>query len=178
MCPLAAGELCADAAVIETSPLDHISVSDIVTDMTIKSDGETSGYASDEVFHSAMETCDLIMMDWKVSDPGLHKHYTGVAQDTILCHARLLAEGRTPFILRMPIIPGVNDNVRHFERVAELVGTAPALVRIDVLPYQRTAGAKYEMVNKRYCPDFDENIELCYYTEVFDRFGIKYQVFR
>jgi pyruvate formate lyase activating enzyme len=75
---------------------------------------ETSGYAPDSVFEDAMARCSLIMLDWKVSDPALHKRYTGVEQEVILRHARMLAQGDTPFILRMPVIPGVNDNRTHF----------------------------------------------------------------
>lgn len=139
---------------------------------------ETSGYATDSVFEEAMALSDLIMMDWKVSDPALHLHYTGVEQDVILRHVRTLSHGSTPFILRMPIIPGVNDNVEHFEFAANLVKNASSFLRLDVLPYQRTAGAKYEMVDKKYCPEFDETQRPCIHTEVFDALGVPYQLFR
>ena len=139
---------------------------------------ETSGYAPDDVFGDAMRRCSLILMDWKVSDPALHRQFTGVDQAPILRHAQLLAEGDTPFILRMPIIPGVNDNAAHFETAAALVKGAKALVRVDVLPYQRAAGAKYEMVGMPYAPGFDEAQSPRFYTEAFDAAGIPYQVFR
>ena len=118
------------------------------------------------------------MMDWKCSDPVRHRHYTGVDQAPIRRHAEMLAAGDTPFILRMPIIPGVNDEREHFETVARLVRGAKTLVRVDILPYQRAAGAKYEMVGKTYAPEFDEAAALHYYTECFDDAGIPYQVFR
>ncbi len=139
---------------------------------------ETSGYTSDEAFAEAMELCDLIMMDWKVSDPALLKHYTGAEQERIRRHAEMLAAGDTPFMLRMPIIPGVNDNEEHFRTAAELVKGSKSLVRVDVLPYQRAAGAKYEMVGMEYKPDFDEERPPKFYTEVFDRENIPYQIFR
>lgn len=139
---------------------------------------ETSGYASDEIFSDAMETCDLIMMDWKVSDPALHRRYTGVDQDRIRRHAGMLARGNTPFLLRMPIIPGVNDNEAHFRTAAELVKGSSALLRVDILPYQRAAGAKYEMVGMEYRPDFEDDRLPRFFTDVFDREGIPYQVFR
>ena len=139
---------------------------------------ETSGYAPDAVFEQAMTRFDLVMMDWKVSDPALHRRYTGVDQNIILRHARMLASGNTPFILRMPIIPGVNDNLPHFETAAALVRGAKALVRVDILPYQRAAGAKYAMVSMAYAPDFDEERSPHFFTQVFDREGIPFQVFR
>ena len=139
---------------------------------------ETSSFASDDVFKDAMACCDLILMDWKVSDPALHKRYTGVDQEIILRHARMLAEGDTPFLLRMPIIPGVNDNAHHFETAAGLVRNAKALVRIDVLPYQRAAGAKYEMVGMQYQTDFDESAAPHIFPAVFESSGIPFQIFR
>jgi len=139
---------------------------------------ETSGFASDAVFARVMAKLSLVMMDWKVSDPALHRRYTGVDQAPIRRHAMMLAGGDTPFILRMPIIPGVNDNRAHFETVAALVKDARALVRVDILPYQRAAGAKYEMVGRSYAPDFDESAAPRYFLDVFDARGIPYQVFR
>lgn len=139
---------------------------------------ETSGFASDEIFRQAMELCSMILIDWKVSDPELHRRYTGVDQAPIRRHIEMLAKGNTPFIMRMPIIPGVNDNEEHFRTAAELVADAPALVRVDVLPYQPAAGAKYKMVNRDYQPDFDETRPLKFHTECFDEHGIPFQMFR
>ena len=139
---------------------------------------ETSGFVSDAVFQQAMEKLDLVMMDWKVSDPELHVHYTGAEQEPIRRHVRMLAEGKTPFILRMPIIPGVNDNRKHFETAAELAGGAEKLIRIEILPYQRAAGAKYAMVGREYAPEFDETKELKCFPDVFEEKRIPYQIFR
>ena len=156
---------------------------DFVADVITRLDGvhtavETSGFASDAVFEDAMARCDLIMMDWKVSDPALHKRYTGVDQAVIRRHAQMLCAGSTPFILRMPIIPGVNDNEAHFETAAQLVKDARALVRVDVLPYQRAAGAKYDMVGRTYSVDFDEARPPRMCIGPLERAGIPVQVFR
>lgn len=139
---------------------------------------ETSGYAPDEIFASAMEKCALIMMDWKLSDPVLHKRYTGVDQAPILRHLQWLAAGDTPFILRMPIIPGVNDYPDHFRRAAELAANSKALIRVDLLPYQQAAGAKYEMVGREYKTDFDGSIPPRFYPEFFEEKDIPYKQFK
>lgn len=139
---------------------------------------ETSGYAPDPVFQSAMDTCDLILMDWKVSDPEKHRLYTGVAQTVIRRHVQMLAEGHTPFILRMPIIPGVNDEPAHFETAARLVAGAASLVRVELLPYQPAAGAKYEMVGMTYAPPCDAMQAPRFYPECFDRLHVPWKQFR
>ena len=139
---------------------------------------ETSGFAPDDVFGEAMARADLIMMDWKVSDPEKHLHYTGVPQTVIRRHAEMLCRGETPFILRMPIIPDVNDNEEHFRAAAELVRHAKKLIRVDVLPYQRAAGAKYGMVGKTYAPEFREEKAPEMHPEIFEQEGIPFQIFR
>lgn len=139
---------------------------------------ETSGFSSDDVFKSAMETCSLIMMDWKISDPLMHRHYTGVDQSPIRHHLEMLAQGNTPFILRMPIIPGVNDQPDHFETAARLIRNSKSLIRVDLLPYQPAAGAKYAMVGKCYQPDFDDAKPPRFYPEYFDAYHIPYQQFK
>ena len=151
-------------AVIERMPGIHTAI-------------ETSGFASDAVFRSAMDTCDLIMLDWKVSDPVKHKHYTGVDQEPIRRHAEMLARGNTPFILRMPMIPGVNDEPEHFETAARLVADSPMLQQIELLPYQPAAGAKYGMVGMQYQAPCDDLAKPTLFTEIFNRFGIPWKEF-
>ena len=137
---------------------------------------ETSGFTPDEVFREAMAAFDLVMLDWKVSDPEQHLRWTGVDQAPIRRHAEMLAAGDTPFILRMPIIPGVNDTEEHFSAAAELVRGAKALVRAEFLPYQRTAGAKYSMVGMEYAPGFDEAPAPRFFPEFFEKAGIPYRI--
>jgi len=152
------------------------SVIDLLEDVSVAI--ETSGFCADDVFEAAMRRCSLIMLDWKVSDPDQHRIWTGAEQGPILRHLEMLAAGETPFILRMPVIPGVNDNPGHFRRAAELVAGARSLVRVELLPYQRAAGAKYEMVGADYAPGFDESAEPRFYPEYFKERNIPYQKFR
>ena len=133
---------------------------------------ETSGYASDEVFRDAMSRLNLIMMDIKLTSPEKHRHFTGVDNAPILRHADMLCQGDTPFIIRMPLIPGVNDEPAHFEAVAARVAGAKSLVRIELLPYHKTAGAKYGMVGMTYRPEFDTNRPVQIDTEPFEKRGI------
>ena len=134
---------------------------------------ETSGYATEEVFEKFRQAFDLIMMDLKVMDDTVHRRFTGVSNERILRNARRLCEGDKPFIIRIPVIPGVNDNGEHFRAVAAFVAGAPALLRVELLPYHLTAGAKYPMLGKPYQPGFEANGRLRVNTAVFDEYGIR-----
>ena len=133
---------------------------------------ETSGYASDAVFQAAMTAFDLVMMDVKIVDPARHRRFTGIDNAPILRHAHRLAQGETPFILRVPLIPGVSDTVENLQAVAALAQGAKRLVRVELLPYHQTAGAKYEMTGMAYAPAFDPTQAVTPHTELFERAGV------
>lgn len=133
---------------------------------------ETSGYASDEVFARMMNAVDFIMMDMKLTDPAMHRHFCGVDNALILSHADMLCQGDTPFVIRIPLIPGVNDTEEHLTAVAGRIQGAKSLVRVELLPYHKTAGAKYGMAGMEYRPEFDTERAVRVWPEVFEKRGI------
>lgn len=134
---------------------------------------ETSGYAPDEVFTRMMNTVNFIMMDMKLTDPDLHRHFCGVDNAPILRHADMLCAGNVPFVIRIPLIPGVNDTEEHLTAVAERVKGAKSLVRVELLPYHKTAGAKYGMAGMEYAPEFNTEQAVRVWPEIFEQRGIK-----
>lgn len=115
---------------------------------------ETSGYVEESVFVRVQKAVHLIMMDIKLVDHAKHKHFTGVDNARILRNLKLLQSGDTPYIIRIPLIPGVNDDEKNMEDTAALLENAGPLIRVEMLPYHQTAGAKYEMAGMTYQPDF------------------------
>lgn len=134
---------------------------------------ETSGFCSDEYFTEMMETMDFIMMDVKHMDPAEHKKWIGADNAPILRHLEMLKAGNRPFVIRVPLMPGVNDSRENLEMLAERLTGAKNLVRVELLPYQQTAGAKYEMTGMKYDPGFDADAEPCRDFAPFETRGIK-----
>lgn len=62
-------------------------------------------------------------------------------------------------MIRIPLIPGVNDSLEAMEAVRELVKDAESLQRVELLRYHKTAGAKYSKVDMEYNPPFDTETE-------------------
>lgn len=133
---------------------------------------ETCGYCSEEVFQAVLERIDYVMMDLKLMDPEKHKQYTGVSNVKILRNLELLKVGKVPFRIRIPVIPGVNDDDKNFEMTAKALAGTDNLELLELLPYHVTAGAKYEMVQKEYQPTFDENLQPRLNVELFRSYGI------
>lgn len=63
---------------------------------------------------------DLIISDLKLMDSALHRQYTGVGNELILQNLRRLAQEGRELILRIPVIPGVNDGRQNIEASAVL----------------------------------------------------------
>ncbi|NLU36497.1 MAG: glycyl-radical enzyme activating protein [Clostridiales bacterium] len=134
---------------------------------------ETSGYADNRIFTSVAEMVDYVIMDVKLIDSKLHLKYTGVDNRIILENLESLCKGNTKFVVRIPVIPGVNDNASTYRSVAKLIKDAPMLEQIELLPYHKTAGAKYEMINRKYEPIFDVNRPVFINQDIFSQYGIR-----
>jgi pyruvate formate lyase activating enzyme len=116
---------------------------------------ETCGQCNGELFSALVERLDYIIMDIKFADSRLHRRYTGAGNEKILQNLADLKQQRKPFLIRIPVIPGVNDTEENFERTAQLLCGAPSLEGVELLAYHQTAGAKYSMLGRHYAPPFD-----------------------
>ena len=116
---------------------------------------ETSGFCQSEVFARILENLDYVLFDIKLVDPAEHKRWTGVDNAPILANLELLKASGKPFVIRVPLIPGVNDSIDNMKATRDLVAGAPGLQRVELLRYHKTAGAKYSMVDMEYTPGFD-----------------------
>lgn len=120
---------------------------------------ETSGYAPQHIFKSVIDAVDFVIMDIKMINSQLHERYCGKDNNLILQNLEYLKSSNTPFIIRIPVIPQVNDSRENFRQTAQLLKDVKTLMKVELLPYQHTAGAKYSMLHQTYQPSFDESVE-------------------
>lgn len=133
---------------------------------------ETSGYAKPEVFRMVAEAMDMIIMDVKIADSTLHKRYIGAENDLILANLEQLKGMGKPFRIRVPLIPTVNDTLANMEATARLLENCPTLEKVELLRYNKAAGAKYAGVGMEYAPDFPQQREPNIIREPFEKRGI------
>ena len=119
---------------------------------------DTSGYADAATFCRVAAACDLVYFDLKLIDDGKHLEYTGSSNETILNNLRLLTKMPVPFVVRVPLVPGVTDTVANLAAIAKTVRDAPNLQGVVFLPYIRAAGGKYDGLGMQFEPGFDENL--------------------
>lgn len=137
---------------------------------------ETSGYAKPEVFTRLAEAMDMVIMDIKIVDPLLHKKYTGVDNAPILHNLEILKGMNKPFRIRVPLIPTVNDTYENMEATARLLEGSATLEKVELMRYNKAAGAKYSGVGLEYCPDFPEQQEPSIHREPFESRNIRVDI--
>jgi len=140
---------------------------------------ETCAYVTWEYFEKLLENLDLLYMDVKHMDPTVHRDITGVSNELILENARKAAAMRT-LILRIPVVPGVNDsddNILDTARFAAELGEN--LMRIELLPYHKFGTQTYDRIGMEYEladiePPSDENMNRL--KAIVEASGVKVQI--
>lgn len=137
---------------------------------------ETSGYCPPLDFQEVINRLDYIIMDIKMVNSTLHRQYTGADNTIILQNLKYLGESGKPFVIRIPLMPGVNDTDENLSATAKLVQGMAMLQKVELLPYHQTAGAKYAMVGMQYNPTFRTELSPYRNLSFFADMGIKCSV--
>jgi pyruvate formate lyase activating enzyme len=111
---------------------------------------DTSGYAQWDVVAQAAVHTDLFLFDLKLMDDVRHRKYTGVSNQHILLNLKRLVAGGARVIVRIPLIPGVNDDEGNLRQTRQFLTGLPGLAGVEVLPYHDIAQAKYSALELAY----------------------------
>jgi pyruvate formate lyase activating enzyme len=90
-----------------------------------------------------LDHVDLFLYDVKQMDSEKHHRLTGVCNKPILENLACLAESAKEVVVRVPLIPGCNDDEGNIRRTAEFAQNLPRIDRLDLLPYHRLGEPKY-----------------------------------
>jgi pyruvate formate lyase activating enzyme len=105
---------------------------------------DTCGLVETRDLLAAADLADLILFDLKTSDADRHRSATGASNEKILANLELLADGPTPIWLRIPLVPGVNDDDEELAGMAHLASTLGAVRQVSILPYHKLGRDKRE----------------------------------
>ncbi len=137
---------------------------------------DTSGYAPADEFRRVATMCDLVYYDLKLIDAELHRRYTGADNAIILANLQHLSTWGVPFVIRVPLAPGVTDTEENLCAIARIAAGLPSLIRIDLLPYNRAAGGKYAALGMRFDPGFDASRDPILNTRPFDAIDVEVRI--
>ena len=137
---------------------------------------DTSGFGGEQDFRLLLERVNLVYYDLKLIDPQTHLRYTGRDNELILQNLQLMSVSGVPFVIRVPLVPGVTDTNDNLTAIARTVKDLPGMLRVDLLPYNRNAGAKYRAAGMEFMPEYDETSTVNANVAIFEKAGIKIRV--
>ena len=112
---------------------------------------ETSGYAAESSLRKVLPYTDYILYDLKLMNSEKHYQYTGKPNSLILSNAKALAESSVETLFRMPLIPGINDDLQNIKETSEFLHRlGNNASRIELMPYHRLGKGKYEALDRQY----------------------------
>jgi pyruvate formate lyase activating enzyme len=109
---------------------------------------DTTGFAAPAVLDRVLDYVDLFLYDLKLMDDEKHQRFTGVPNALILSNLRRLSAEGHAIIIRVPIIPGINDSEENIVQTGEFISSLAHPHQVDILPYHNTAEDKYRRLER------------------------------
>jgi len=115
--------------------------------------------------HTAVDTCGfapwatldrlraytaLFLYDLKLLDEARHRQFTGVSNRLILQNLQALSQRGHHIVLRVPVIPGINDDDASLRQIGAFAAALPHLDGVDLLPYHHIGVDKYVRLDRPY----------------------------
>ena len=111
---------------------------------------DTSGHVPADTLAQAAPLIDLFLYDLKHMDDGIHRRLTGVGNERVLENLKRLDATGSEIWIRVPLIPGVNDDAANLEAMTAFVASLSRPHPIHLLPYHRVGGDKYGRLGVEY----------------------------
>lgn len=113
---------------------------------------ETSLYVDWMVIEKILPYTDLIISDIKHMDSDVHKRYTGVHNERILDNLKRLAHVDKELILRIPVIPNINDDMKNMAATADFILNEMngRVKTLQLLSFMRLGEEKYQSLGMPY----------------------------
>lgn len=141
---------------------------------------DTCGYAPAKSFEMILPYADLFLYDLKHPDPQEHKQFTGVDNKLILRNLEMLIRTGKKVIVRIPVVPGVNNTAETMKKFAAVLKKMDKGVdQINLLPYHGMAREKYSRLKKDGHPSVQSRVrddDLILYKNIFENANFKTKI--
>lgn len=111
---------------------------------------DTCGHAPWSVLEGLLPLVDLFLYDLKLMDEARHVEWTGVSNDDILANLRQLATVGHGVRVRIPLIPGINDDEANLRQSGAFLAGLPFPPPVELLAYHSIAAGKYTGLGREY----------------------------
>lgn len=113
---------------------------------------ESTFHVGWEEVEKVLPYTDILISDIKHMDSEMHRKYTGDGNERILENLKKLSETGKEMILRIPVIPDVNDSRENTEATADFIlnELGGRLRTLQLLSFMRLGEEKYESLGIPY----------------------------
>lgn len=111
---------------------------------------ETNGYIPQKLLLALLDKVDLFLLDYKLTDRELLRSYTRAGGELWNACLETLQRHEKPVILRLPIIPGINDTDEHLRGAAELAKAHSCIRQVELMPYHTIGENKWRQLGYEY----------------------------
>ena len=110
---------------------------------------DTAGFGFGD-YSEILKHTDLVLLDIKAVEPDEYQHITGQKMDIFNQFVEAVKKAETKLWLRQVIVPGINDDKQHIEKLKEFAKTLKNVEKIELLPYRTIGVHKYKTLNIPY----------------------------
>ena len=144
-----------------------IEVSELFMQNDLKNVMVTNGYVSKEPISEYLKTIDAFNVDIKAFEESAHHKYTGAKLKPVLENLILIKTAEKHLELTFLIVPGVNDNPRHFKKFikwmsSELGMDVPLHISRYFPRYKYDNSPTSESVLEKFCNMASEKLNYVY----------------
>lgn len=142
---------------------------------------ESELYCRQHVLDEILPYTDLIISDIKHIDPEVHKGFAGVSNALVLENIKHVVDCKVPLILRIPIVPGYNDDEANIRGTAAFIQKelGNRIVQLQLLPFRPMGEDKYLSLGREYPMEGQKQIDAKVYmpanrriAEIFREYGV------
>ncbi len=113
---------------------------------------ETTMYCDYGIIERFIPLTDLFLVDLKFMDSERHKKWTGVGNERILENLVRAADDKVPLVLRIPVIPDINNDEENIRESARFIAEKMRnrVYQVQLLPYKKMGVEKYHSMGIEY----------------------------
>ena len=82
---------------------------------------ESALHVAPEAIDEVAPYVDLFITDIKQMNSEIHKKFTGAGNELILKNIKKITDMEMPLVIRMPVIPGFNDNTDYVDQTSDFI---------------------------------------------------------
>jgi pyruvate formate lyase activating enzyme len=128
---------------------------------------DTSGYAPFRDYERILKYTDIILFDLKNINNARHMEFTGKSNELIKANYRRISEAGVRVFVRLPLIPGFNDDIESASLLADFVATCREPEEIDILPFNILSRSKYNDLGIKYNFEYIEQTPVDRLDEIY-----------